>query len=195
MSRWAFGANVLVAALGCVLAAGLVYQLSTERPLPAAPARRSSQSAMEAKGHPDKPRAPIAAYSQIATKNLFSPGRSETVAVAAMVAPGSKPILHGVVVDGDRSRAFLEEPPARHVFGYSVGDIIAGGRLQTISPDRVVIVRPEGSVEVLLQDPSKPKEVATPTTGPAGDGVRTGPTRRPGPGAVPPGTPPQPPRQ
>jgi hypothetical protein len=150
---------------------------------------------METQGHSNKPPAPIAAYSQIATKNLFSPGRSEAVAVAAMVAPGSKPILHGVVVDGDRRRAFLEEPPAKQVFGYSVGDTIAGGRVESIGPDRVVIVRPGGPVEVLLQDPSKPKEVGTPADSPTGERARTGSTRRPGSGAVPSGTTTQPQRQ
>jgi hypothetical protein len=195
VSRRAFAANVLVAAFGFMLAAGLVYELCTERPLPAAPARHAIQSATEAREHSDRPPAPIASYSQIATRNLFNPGRSEAVAVAALLAPGSKPILHGVVVDGERSRAFLEEPPAKQIFGYSVGDTIAGGRVESIGPDRVVIVRPGGPVEVLLQDPSKPKEVGTPADSPAGERARTGSTRRPGSGAVPSGTATQPQRQ
>lgn len=95
----------------------------------------------------------------IAARNLFNPGRSETATAAA---PVGKPILHGVVIDGAKSRAFLEEPPAKRVSGYSVGDTIGGGRIQQISDDRIVIARPEGLLEVLLQDPSKPR--ATPAS-------------------------------
>jgi hypothetical protein len=91
------------------------------------------------------------------------------------------------MLDGDRSRAYLEEPPAKSVFGYAVGDAVAGGRLDSIRSDRVVIARPEGPVEVLLQDPSKPKPVAPAAVNPAGQGVRTQPSRPPG--AVQPQTP------
>jgi hypothetical protein len=83
------------------------------------------------------------------------------------------------MLDGPKSRAYLEEPPARRVFGYAVGDTIAGGRLDSIGPDRVVITRPEGPVEVLLHDPSKPKPVAPAAAGPPGQ--RTPP---PEPGAA-----------
>jgi hypothetical protein len=88
------------------------------------------------------------------------------------------------MIDGDKSRAYLEEPPAKRVFGYAVGDTIAGGRLDSIRPDRVVIARPEGPVEVLLHDPSKPKPVAPAVAIPAGQRVPPEPGRAPGPGAV-----------
>ncbi|HEU5217949.1 MAG TPA: hypothetical protein VFU23_04780, partial [Gemmatimonadales bacterium] len=85
------------------------------------------------------------------------------------------------VIDGEKSRAYLEDPVAKRVFGYAVGDPIGGGRLQEISPDRVVIARPEGTVEVLLQDPSKPKPPA-----PAGSpGVSPTPVTAPAPGVLP----------
>jgi len=81
--------------------------------------------------------------------------------LATAAAPVSKPILHGVVVDGAKSRAFLEDPAVKRVAGYSVGDTISGGRIQRITDDRVVIARPEGPLEVLLQDPGKPRPVPT----------------------------------
>jgi hypothetical protein len=107
------------------------------------------------------------------------------------------------MLDGPKSRAYLEEPPARRVFGYAVGDTIAGGRLDSIGPDRVVITRPEGPVEVLLHDPSKPRPVApaaasppgqrTPpepgAAGPPAPRVLSEPARPAGPGAVPTPTP------
>jgi hypothetical protein len=120
-------------------------------------------------------------YAAIAAQNLFSPGRSETASAAA--APVVKPILHGVVIDGTKSRAFLEDPAVKRVSGYSVGDSVSGGRLQTISDDRVVIARPEGLLEVLLQDPSKPRPAPTTVGGP---GVAAG-QGQPAPGQLGPG--------
>ena len=107
----------------------------------------------------------LSSYAVIASRNLFNPARSET---AVAVAPMSKPILHGVVIDGRKSRAFLEDPLAKRVLGYSVGDVIGGGKIQRITDDKVVILRPEGPLEVLLQDPSKPRPsptAAAPTPG------------------------------
>jgi hypothetical protein len=105
-----------------------------------------------------------AAYTVIAARNLFNSNRNETAAAAA--APVVKPILHGVVIVGARSRAFLEDPMSKRVAGYSVGDTVGGGRLQKIADDRVVIARPEGLLEVLLQDPSKPRPTPTPPAAP-----------------------------
>ena len=88
------------------------------------------------------------------------------------------------MIDGAKSRAYLEEPPAKRVFGYALGDTIAGGRLDSIRSDRVVIARPDGPVEVLLHDPSKPKPAAPAAPGPAGQRVLPEPARSPVPGAV-----------
>jgi hypothetical protein len=116
-------------------------------------------------------------------RNLFNPNRSETAAVAA--GPVSKPILFGVVVDGARSRAFLEDPAFKRVAGYSVGDTVGGGTIQKITDDRVVIVRPEGLLEILLQDPSKPR--ATPAaTAPQAGPPQAGPPQAGPPQAGPP---------
>jgi hypothetical protein len=169
VSRRLFIANILVGALGCLLAVGVIRDLAGGRPLPPAPIPRGSQSTLEVAAE-DAPPTPITAFHVIATKNLFSPGRLEattTPAAASSMVPGVKPVLHGVVLDGERSRAYLEEPPARQIFGYGIGDRIAGGRLDSIGRDRVVIVRPEGPMEVLLQDPSKPKQSGPAPAGPA----------------------------
>jgi hypothetical protein len=187
VSRRLFVVNVLVGALGCLFVAAQIREMVTGRPLPPVPAARASQSAPDAAGQPAGQPVPIAAYQTIATKNLFNPGRSETT-VATAVAPGSKPVLHGVLIDGNKSRAYLEETPAGRVFGYAVGDTIAGGRLDSIGPDRVVIARPEGLVEVLLKDPSKPRAVAPAAASPVGQQAspvgqrgRTAPARSPTP--------------
>src|SRR5262249_18710969 len=103
---------------------------------------------------------PIATYNVVAARNLFSPTRSEAPAPAAATPsapPAPKPILHGVIVDENNSRAWLEDPATKRTFGYAVGDTVGGGRLESIANDRVVITRSEGRVEVLLRDPSKPR--------------------------------------
>lgn len=177
--------NILLGVVGAVLVAALIREVSAARPLPPAPALRASQPSPTSPPAPGARQAPVTAYGVIATKNLFSPTRSEvTAAVAPAVGP--KPVLHGVKIDGEKSRAYLEDPVAKRVFGYAVGDPIGGGHLLAISPDRVAISRPEGTVEVLLQDPSKPKPPPAPIAG--SPGASPGPATAPAPG-TPPSTP------
>jgi len=147
--------NVALAILSVVFAGSIVRTVLAKRPLPPLPVPKTSpraapQPAIETVDPG------LAAYVAIATQNLFNPGRSET-ATAGTAAPVMKPVLHGVVIDGAKSRAFLEDPAIKRIAGYSVGDTVGGGTIEKIAGDRVVIARPEGSVEVLLQDPSKPK--------------------------------------
>jgi len=177
VSRRIRALNVLLGLLGALCAAGLIRELLTPLPLPprptpgaAAPAAVSVPAAT--------PAASAGGYGVVASRNLFSPSRSEAPA-SPVVASGPRPLLHGVVMDGLKSRAYLEDPTVKRTFGYAVGDAVNGGRVQSISEDRVVIARPDGLVEVLLQDPAKPKlavpavAAATPTppTGPAPPGI------------------------
>ena len=166
MPRRLFLLNLLVGVVGLVFVAGLVRELVTSRPLPPPPAARAPQPAPPAGPAPapaDSPGADLSAYSLIPARNLFNPARSETSVVAAR-GPTAKPLLHGVVLDGPRSRAYLEDPAAKRVFSYTVGDTVGPGRIETIGADRVVITGPEGSFEVLLRDPSKPKPAAPAVT-------------------------------
>jgi len=103
--------------------------------------------------------------------NLSSPSRAETVATSGSpgAAPAAaKPFLRGVVLNDTKSRAYLGDPASKKVFGYVVGDSVGGGRLDAIKADRVIIVRLEGPVEVLLRDPSKPQPTATVSAGATG---------------------------
>jgi hypothetical protein len=145
--------------LACLLALGAIRELMTPRPLPPSPAPRAARPAATLAPTADPP--PPGAYGAIATKNLFSPSRTEAPAAAA-VAAGPKPTLHGVVMDGARSRAYLEDPAQRRTFGYLVGDPVGGGRVESIAADRVMIGRGDGTVEVLLRDPAKPRPPAPP---------------------------------
>lgn len=158
--------NVVLGLVSLAFAVGIVRTLVVKHPIPSAAAPRPMAS-------PAPPVAPSAAdpgpdtYAVIAAQNLFNPGRSETATATAVAVV--KPILHGVVIQGGTSRAYLEDPTAKRVSGYSLGDTIGGGKIQKIADDRVMIVRPEGMVEVLLQDPSKPRPAPT-----AGPGVIAG---------------------
>jgi hypothetical protein len=165
--------NILLGALSCFFAVVLIREVLVVHPLPPPPVLRPAPSPSP----PLPTTAPeAAAYGAIAAKNLFSPSRSEMIADAVVAGP--TPVLHGVVMNGEKTRAYLEDPVTKRIMGYAVGDSIGGGRLQAIRSDRVLIGRPHGTVEVLLQDPSKPKPAAplpsvgsadrssTPTTAP-----------------------------
>ena len=156
--------NVVLGLVSLAFAVGIVRTLVVKHPLPSAAAPRTVAApqapAIAAAADPGAD-----AYGVIPAQNLFNPARSETATVAVAVV---KPILHGIVIDGAKSRAFLEDPAVKRVGGYSVGDSVSGGKIQKIADDRVVIARPEGMVEVLLQDPSKPRPAPTPTPVPAG---------------------------
>ena len=161
MSRRVLALNVLLGLVGALCAAGLIRELLTPLPLPPTP-RAAAPAGVSV---PAPARAGSAgAYGLVVSKNLFSPSRSEAPAGPVVVA-GPKPLLHGVVMDGPQSRAYLEDSTVKRTFGYAVGDAVNGGRVQSISPDRVVIARPDGLVEVLLQDPAKPRPAGPPTAG------------------------------
>ena len=102
---------------------------------------------------------PLAAYDVVAGKNLFNPSRSE--AGTASVAPAARPVLYGIVLKDGAPSAFLEDPVTKKVVGYKVGDAVAGGELERIEADRVVIRRGDDTFEVLLKDPQKPRPVVT----------------------------------
>jgi hypothetical protein len=168
VSRRLLVINVALGIVSVVLAVGIVRTVLAKRPLPPPSASRPASAPAPAEAAAARNVGP-GEYGIIAGLNLFNPSRTETTAVVAAAAPPvAKPILYGVVVDGAKSRAFLEDPVFKRVAGYSVGDTVGGGTIQTIAGDRVVIVRPEGPIEVRLQDPSKPRAAPVTTTAQAG---------------------------
>jgi len=163
MPRRLLAINVVLAAV-CVLCVGLIVkQLASARPSPQTRVRPPSTAPLETPPTGDG-KLPAQAYNVIAARNLFSPTRSETTGPAtAGSAPQAliaKPNLHGVVLREGSPIAYLEDPLTKRIAGYRVGDPIAGGTVQTISADAVVISRPDGMVDVRLRDPSKPRPAA-----------------------------------
>ena len=175
VSRWRWLLlDLVLACLVCAAGVGLVREVVEGRSLPPAqdlpePGPRPVAEVPDAARAPaGGPRGGPADHGVIGTRNLFAASRGEAAVMAPALEGGLKSVLHGIVIDGERSRAYLDDPVAKRVFGYAVGDAVAGGRLERILDDRVIIRRPEGVVAVLLQDPSKPQEdepapVAAPT--------------------------------
>ena len=156
MSRRLHLVNVALGLAACLLAAALARELLAARPLPPPPAPRAARLAATGAAATSTEPPSAASYAVIVAKNLFNPGRTEAPAGPVAVA-GPRPVLHGVVVDGPKTRAYLEDPLLKRTFGYGVGDTIGGGRVESIAADRVVIGRGDGLLEVLLRDPSKPR--------------------------------------
>jgi type II secretory pathway component PulC len=152
------------------------------------------------------PRPPLTAYAVIAERNLFSATRTEAppepprpaAAAGPPVPPAPRPRLHGVVLLPEgRGRAYLEDVQRRRVQAYSVGDQVGDARLENIKSDRVVLRRGGETFEVLLYDPTKPRQapppsVQSPEGGTPGRPVirrPSPPTPSPGPGVRAPGRP------
>jgi hypothetical protein len=201
---------VVLAGVIVFFAAALVRSLAHTRSLPSPPAPRNAPATLSTEQGTPPPLAgeSLAGYNVIAAKDLFNPSRSESSATAAAAPappPPPKPMLMGVVVDGPQSRAYLKEMTTDRVLSYQIGDTVAGGRLDKITDDMVVIVRPDGPMEVLLRDPSKPKPPPPPPTAatappaagtpPSGGATQPSvvPTRPPAAVAAPPSVAPRPP--
>jgi len=181
-------------ALLAITATGLAGYVTWEAvgPSPAVrPARVREAPPVTPAASPAAPEIPAApgAYGIITSRNLFNPNRSDTPATAtASSAPAvqvPKPNLYGVVLRDGAPLAYLEDPVTKRVAGYRIGDAVAGGTLKSIDADRVVLTRPEGSVDVRLHDPGKPRASASVGAPPAGGGPLP-PTMPHIPGVIPP---------
>ncbi len=185
--------NALLALVAVGAVAYIVQEMTTPpRPAPLRP-RAATDPAPAPAASPTPPAAP-AAYSVVTARNLFSPSRSEApvTAQARPVAMLPKPTLHGVVLRNGTPIAYLEDPQTKRVAGYRLGDAVAGGTVQAINADHIVLTRPEGAVDVRLRDPSKPRPAAAPLpTASSPSSPAAGSTGLPG-APTAPGLPPQP---
>jgi hypothetical protein len=158
---------LLNAALALVALASVGYMVNEVRaPAPVA-ARRAAPAAAPVTATPPPSVEPASSFTVVATRNLFSPTRTEApVAAATPAAPQlPKPNLYGIILRDGAPVAYLEDPASKRVGGYRIGDAVAGGTVKRIGADHVVLNRPEGDVSVRLRDPSKPRP-ALPAAGP-----------------------------
>ena len=159
MSRRLLAINALLVVISLVSVGVIVKHLATSHTV-SAPRSRPAAGATALGPTTEEPRPPAQAYNVIASRNLFNPTRSESAVAATPGGPALnivKPNLHGVVLRDGSPIAYLEDPQTKRIAGYRIGDPIAGGTVQTISADAVVIARPDGMVDVRLRDPSKPR--------------------------------------
>ncbi|MEW6188423.1 MAG: hypothetical protein AB1585_22120 [Thermodesulfobacteriota bacterium] len=111
-------------------------------------------------------------YRTVADENLFHPDRivpPEKKAEAALPKPEF--VLYGTLLAPDLSLAYMEDKKApvttpgrgQRQTALKIGETLSGFRLKEVAKDRVVMVRGEESLQVLLQDPgtSKPREAGT----------------------------------
>ena len=185
--------NALMLAIAAGATVYIVRQLTSPMPMPQAGQRRPAPP--EPAAAETAPTAP-GGYASLAARNLFSPTRTETPPAPTVAASAAiKPNLFGVVLREGAPIAYLEDPSTKRVAGYRVGDAVAGGTVQAINSEGVVINRPDGNMDVRLRDPSKPRPMPVALPPGASVGAQPGvPGQIPGvipptgaiPGAVPP---------
>jgi len=157
--------NGLLILIGAGSAVFIARHLMAPMPMPLAARGRPAPPASAAGDEGSRGQA--GAYSTVAARNLFSPTRTEsppTATASTAASPAVKPNLFGVVLRDGAPIAYLEDPGTKRVAGYRVGDAVAGGTVQTIGADNVVINRSDGSMDVRLRDPGKPRTAPTPAT-------------------------------
>ncbi len=153
--------NVLLTAAAVAFSVQLVRTLATPHSLPPAPVLQSGKSVVLPEDNRASDRPSLAAYDVVARRNLFNPSRSEMGDQGTPLAPASKPVLYGVVIDGETRRAYMEDSASKRVSAYRIGDWVAGGQLERIEQDSVVIKLSQGPFKVMLNDPNKPKPVVS----------------------------------
>ena len=154
----------LVIALLVALALGFAGLIARElTTVPHAPVTRPQPAASVGTTPAAAPTAPsnTANYTVVASRNLFSPTRSEAPPAPPTPPPPPpvlpKPNLFGVILIEGTPVAYLEDPVSKRVARYRVGDSVAGGTVKAINSDTVMLLRPEGQITVRLHDPARPR--------------------------------------
>jgi hypothetical protein len=130
-------------------------------------------------------------YMLIAEENLFHPGRKIPPEKKAEAPPLPKPdlILYGTLITDDTGIAYLEDMKVprntpgrgRRQLIMRKGDILSGFTLKEIEVDKIVMVRGEEKMTVLMHESRKSKNretpVATPVMQPAEASPAPAPTK------------------
>ena len=175
MSKPLLALNLLLVGLSILFFGSVVRVLFTSDPRPAIHVPRPMEvAATPARGYGSSA-PPSTGNDLIVGRNLFHPDRSESTRAGLLArdaAPPTKPVLYGVVLSDDAGLAYLEDPATKRVLGYKIGDDLAGGRIERIERDRVVISRASGQMEVFLSGSQSPRPAAIgPPSGQSGGSV------------------------
>jgi hypothetical protein len=153
--------NAVLVAVGLLSIGYVIRELRA--PAPPRTARPAPPAPPAVAPAPASPEAQPGGYAVVASRNLFSPTRSEApVSPTASGPAGPKPNLYGIILRDGAPVAYLEDPTTKRVAGYRLGDTVAGATVKGIANDHVVLNRPEGDLNVRLRDPSKPRPPAPP---------------------------------
>jgi len=142
-----------------VLCSGLTVALAYEG---LAPAEIRSVPIKPVRQMPvDPPRAMIALPEQdfavINERPVFSPARTpfaDTMVTASAQGSASDLQLVGVIQGPEKSIALLKNTATLQTVNVSVGDYVAGWRIQAITPVHVILSSASGNVMLPLNDPS-----------------------------------------
>ena len=156
-SKRLLGLNALLAVLSVSFSVYIIWQMTaplgssaSTRPVP------SPAAVVEADTTPMPPTAAV--YAMVGSRNVFSPTRTDTQKVDPVVTIAGQPLnLFGVVLAGERSIAYLEDPTSKRVYAYRLGDSVAGGTIRAIEASHIVLERRNQRLDVSLHDPSRPK--------------------------------------
>ena len=181
MSRRLIVLNAVLVLIAIAAVGSIVRELRVK---PASVATRPAPAPAPVVASAAAPETPPGGYGMVATRNLFSPTRSENTTPSPTAAASlPKPNLFGILLRDTAPVAYLEDPTTKRVAAYRLGDSIAGGTVKQITADQVVLNRPEGDVNVRLRDPSKPRPAPV-ATSPTQPGAGVPPVRTVPPGSV-----------
>lgn len=163
MSRPVLALNLFMAGLSVFLSIRIGHALFTPDLQPSS--RIAQPLAVSAPRNHDTVRNPRSSgvYDVIALRDIFHPNRSDPTsseAIAPILPPPTTLALYGVAISDDTRLAFVQDLVTRQILVYKAGDKLAGGQVERIEPDRVVIMRADGPIEVLLHRPKEPAPVA-----------------------------------
>jgi len=100
-----------------------------------------------------------------------APAAPPAAAPGSPPAKAARPILYGIVLRGEDSIAYMEDPRTRRVTGFKRGDTVGDGVIEVIEERHVAVRLPSGLVEIRVDEP-KPGAAAPVIQ------VRPGPARR-----------------
>ncbi len=189
ISRRASTLNVVLGAVAVGFAAYIAWEVFRPAPSSGPPTRSKAATVAPVATPSGRPAPePAGSWSVIASRNPFSPSRGEAPVTAAQALNVPKPNLYGIVLKDGAPFAYIEDPATKRVAAYRIGDAVAGGTVQKIARDGIVLARPEGVIDVRLHDPGKPRPAAPAPAASAGPGSATPPL----PGVIPPASAPVP---
>jgi hypothetical protein len=159
--------NLLLLGLLIYLARFLLYPVP-EPEIKVNPSSQQKAGIEEMKKDSDGATSSPADYMVIAEQNPFHPERKIPVEKKAE-QPLPKPefVLYGTLITDDLSLAYMEDKKApvstpgrgNRQVSLKIGDSLSGFKLKEIEPEKVVMVRGEETMTVMLQDPRKVRAI------------------------------------